>query len=129
MPIVNLTDAFVKGVKCTPESKLREFRNSSLNGLELRVTEGGSKSWRLHYSRQSDGRRRAVTLGSYPSIGLKEARRRAKQLQAEIEDIQKRADPASQVKAHRDAETFSELADSLDRAARPNKQKPQGFAR
>jgi integrase len=122
MPTVNLTDAFVKGAKGGKAGGLAEFRDTLLPGLELRVTDRGSKSWRLHYTRRSDGRRRAVALGSYPSIGLKEARRRAKQLQAEIEDEEKRADPAGRVKVRREAETFEELAQTwIERHGQPNK--------
>lgn len=122
MPTLKLTDAFVKGVKSKSGLKLQEFRDEALHGLELRVSEGGSKSWRLHYTRRSDGKRRAVTLGSYPALALKEARRRAKQLQAEIEDEEKRADPAGGAKARREAETFEELAAAwIERHAIPNK--------
>lgn len=75
----------------------------------------------LHCTRRSDGKRRAVALGPYPSIGLKEARRRAKQLQAEIEDEEKRADPAGRVKVRREAETFEELAQTwIERHGQPN---------
>lgn len=122
MPTVKLSDAFVKGAKCRAGSRLSEFRDGTLNGLELRVSDGGSKSWRLHYTRRSDGKRRAVAIGSYPGIGLKEARRRAKQMQAEIEDAEKRADPAGGVKVRREAETFEELALLwIDRHGIPNK--------
>lgn len=122
MPALKLTDAFVKGVKSKPVLKLQEFRDEALHGLELRVSEGGSKSWRLHYTRRSDGKRRAVTLGSYPALALKETRRRAKQLQAEIEDEEKRADPAGCLKARREAETFEEVAAAwIERHGVPNK--------
>lgn len=122
MPTLKLTDAFVKGVKSKPGLKLQEFRDEALHGLELRVSEGGSKSWRLHYTRRSDGKRRAVTLGSYPALALKEARRRAKRLQAEIEDEEKRADPAGGVRARREAETFEELSAAwIERHGIPNK--------
>lgn len=61
-------------------------------------------------------------LGSYPALALKEARRRAKQLQAEIGDEGIRADPASGVKARREAETFEELVSVwIDRHGTPNK--------
>lgn len=122
MPTLKLTDAFVKGVKSKPGLKLQEFRDEALRGLELRVSEGGSKSWRLHYTRRSDGKRRAVMLGSYPALPLKEARRRAKQLQADIEDAEKRADPASGVRVRREAESFVELSAAwIERHGIPNK--------
>lgn len=119
---VKLTDAFVKGARCEPGRRLREFRDEGVRGLELRVTCGGSKSWRLHYTRRSDGKRRVVGLGSYPSMSLKDARTKAKRVQADIEDRETRADPAAGVRERRAAPTFNELADDwLDRHARPNK--------
>jgi len=128
MPAVKLTDAFVKGARCRPGVKLAEFRDTGLRGLELRVSEGSAKTWRLHYTRRSDGKRRAVSLGSYPAIGLKEARRRGKQVQAEIEHEDKRADPAGRVKARREAKTFGELADNwIELHGKPNKS-PRGLS-
>ena len=122
MPTVNLTDAFVRGAKCQPGTRLSEFRDRSVNGLEMRITDGGSKSWRLHYTRRSDGKRRAVAIGAYPELGLKEARRRAKQLQAEISDPDKRADPAGRIRERREAETFQELSEVwIERHGKPNK--------
>ncbi len=77
MPIAELTDAHVKAFKCDANKRLVELRDAMLPGLELRVTAGGVKSWRLHYTRRSDGKRRAVPLGRYPSLSLKDARRKS----------------------------------------------------
>jgi hypothetical protein len=122
MPTVNFTDAFVKAAKCEAERSLREFRDEGVRGLELRVTSGGAKSWRLHYTRRTDGKRRVVGLGSYPALSLKDARTKAKRLQADIEDREQRADPAGGVRERRAAVTFNALADDwLERHARPNK--------
>ena len=94
----------------------------SVSGLEIRVTRSGAKSWRLHYTRRSDGKRRAVALGPYPSLSLKAARRKAKGLQVEIEDNEARGDPATGVRARRGAHTFDQLAnDWKERHGRPNK--------
>jgi integrase len=45
------------------------------DGLRLIVRPSGAKSWELRY--QMNGRRRDMGLGSYPEIGLKEARQKA----------------------------------------------------
>jgi integrase len=45
------------------------------DGLRLIVRPSGAKSWELRY--QLNGRRRDMGLGSYPEIGLKEARQKA----------------------------------------------------
>lgn len=116
------TDSFVRSAKCREGVSVTEFRDTDLRGLELRVTKAGKKSWRLHYTRRSDGRRRAIKLGVYPGLSLKEARAKAKGLQSSIESEEQRADPASERTARRQASTFAQLAeDWLELHARPNK--------
>lgn len=122
MATAELTDAHVKAFKCEPGRRLAELRDATLPGLELRVTAGGVKSWRLHYTRRSDGKRRAVGLGKYPSLSLKAARLKAKKLQSEIEDETTRADPAAKRQARKEAPTFKELADDwIERHGKINK--------
>lgn len=122
MASTELTDAHVRALKCESGRRLVEVRDAGLPGLELRVTASGSKSWRLHYTRRSDGKRRAVSLGSYPAVSLKKARLKAKQLQAEIEDEEKRADPAAKRQARKEAVTFEELANEwIERHGEINK--------
>ena len=122
MPALDLTDAHVKALKCPPGQRIIEVRDADVHGLEIRVTSAGVKTWRLHYTRRSDGRRRAVKLGRYPSMSLKKARSRAKALQSGIEDMDAREDPAARLQARRTAHTFSELAeDWIERHAKPNR--------
>jgi integrase len=122
MSTINLTDAFVRAVRCEPGRKATEVRDADVRGLELRVTAGSAKTWRLHYTRRSDGRRRAVSLGSYPALSLKAARSKAKGFQAEIENEEIKADPAADRQIRRRSQTFSEIADEwLDRHGRLNK--------
>lgn len=122
MPVLTLTDAFIKGKKCPAGRKLVEFRDAEVRGLELRVSARGAKSWRLHYTRRSDGKRRVVGLGSYPALALKDARSKAKGLQNEVESAETRADPAAKVQAIRQAETFAEVSEEwFERHGIPNK--------
>ena len=74
MPTVNLTHTFIEGCKSEAGRKLTEYRDSDTRGLDLRVSAKGKKTWRLHYTRRSDGKRRAVGLGTYPNTTLKDAR-------------------------------------------------------
>jgi len=121
MTRIRLTDARVKSLRCKPGQKVYEIRDAEVRGLELRVSAGGSKAWRLHYTRRSDGRRRAFSLGSYPALSLKAARSKARGFQAAIEDEEIRADPATDREIRRQSQTFSQIADEwLDRHARPN---------
>jgi integrase len=58
----------LKALRCAPAQKITEIRDAAVRGLEIRVTALGTKTWRLHYTRRSDGRRRAVSLGNYPAL-------------------------------------------------------------
>ena len=122
MPKANFTDALLRTLKPRAGARVSEYRDGEVSGLEIRIWESGSKSWRFHYTRRSDGRRRVVGLGSYPNTSLKEARRKARRLQTEVEDLDTRADPAGDRHARLRAQTFSDIADDwLERHARPNK--------
>ena len=84
-----------------------EIRDQQICGLELRVTSQSTKTWLLRYRRKSDGKKRALTLGRFPEMTLKEARVRAVEERAQIG---RGADPASRVST-RTAMTFFELAE------------------
>ena len=53
------------------------------NGLQLRITSNGKRSWSLQYRYQ--GAMRKYTIGSYPEITLKDARARNIELRASIQ--------------------------------------------
>ena len=53
------------------------------NGLQLRITSKGKRSWSLQYRYQ--GAMRKYTIGSYPEITLKDARARDTELRASIQ--------------------------------------------
>lgn len=68
------TDAAVKRLKA-PENGRVEYWDASLPGFGLRITDKGSRSWVVMF--RVRGRLRRLTLGSYPAISLKDARREA----------------------------------------------------
>ena len=41
------------------------FTDPNTNGLELRVTPQGGKTWAFRYVRKSDGKKRRVTIGKF----------------------------------------------------------------
>jgi integrase len=47
-------------------------------GLQLNISAGGVRSWRLFYRLPGDARRRAMTLGRFPELGLADARKDAR---------------------------------------------------
>lgn len=65
-----LTDTTIRLAK----ARDRDRKLTDGKGLYLLVTSSGSKLWRLKY--RIDGKEKKLALGSYPEVGLKEARAR-----------------------------------------------------
>jgi len=75
-----LSDRFVQSV-APPASGRDVYIDSEAPGLELRVSEHGTKSWSIRY-RPKGGERKRTTYGAYPTITLAEARALAKEIAA-----------------------------------------------
>jgi integrase len=93
---VRLSDAWLRAMP-RPEAGRLEVRDLACPGLTLRVTSGGAASWSAR-GLLPDGRHGRVTLGSYPAVGLAEARKRALAMRAAI---QGGADPLAARRAAR----------------------------
>ena len=65
-----LTETAIKAAK--PKDKPYMLRDD--RGLWLLIVPGGGKYWRLRY--WVDGKEKKISLGTYPSVTLKEARER-----------------------------------------------------
>ena len=114
-----LTARFVETVKVDATTGRAAFPDTAVEGLELRVSATGAKSWTMRYVRKSDGARRRVTLGRFPDLGLEKARRDAAKLRVAVAEG---ADPAGGVAARKASMTFAELSDEwLARHAVVNK--------
>jgi integrase len=94
-----------------------DWWDEEADGLVLRVAASGSRSWCVLYR---IGRRfRRFTLGKYPTVGLADARTRARKALYEVSLGQ---DPAQQKSESRDAITFGQLgAEYLEKYAKPKK--------
>jgi integrase len=68
----------------TPAHGRAEYRDTVTPGLVLRVTANGAKSFSLF--RRVDGQPTRVTLGTFPSVTVEQAQRRARELQGQIAD-------------------------------------------
>ena len=64
-----LTARFVEAVK--PNAGRSEYRDDQVTGLMLRVAAGGAKSWSVQFVRKSDGRKRRITIGTYPAFTVR----------------------------------------------------------
>lgn len=81
MKYQKLTTQQIEAATCPPGSRGVSLWDGG--GLSLRVSPGGTKSWRFNYTRQ--GKLRSVTLGSYSrGMTLDEARLEAKELHVQM---------------------------------------------
>lgn len=104
--IVPLTDT--KILKTKPEQKQKALFDGG--GLFLLVTPTGGKLWRFKY--RFDGKEKLLSLGSYPEISLKEARKRRDENR---EQLAHKIDPGAVRKAQKQAkveetDTFEVIA-------------------
>lgn len=118
-----LTERAVANAK--PREKV--YRLSDGDGLLLEVRPAGGRAWLFRF--MLAGKRRDMGLGAYPAVGLKDARRKAKDAAAEVEKgvdpIQNR-DASDRAKAAKKAQeeerqgrTFRDVAERLVKAQEP----------
>ena len=102
-----LTSRFVETITVPDGQDRMSIPDAGVEGLELRVSPNGAKTWAFRYRRASDGARRRVTIGRFPDKSLDDARQCAWELRAEVG---KGADPAAEVQVIKAAPTFREMA-------------------
>ncbi len=106
--------------------KAKRYEVQDGKGLFVRVAPSGTKTWIFRY--RFDGRRRRMSLGQFPGIGIGEARKRhgeaIKQLQNGIDPGQVEKEKKAKMKA---APTVSELLDEFYKVELS--QKPSGDER
>ena len=78
---VQLTDKFCDRAKKAQGQIQTDYFDETVPGLALRIG-ARLKSWTLHYS--AGGKRKRVTIGSYPSVSLGTARRKALEAKAAL---------------------------------------------
>jgi integrase len=105
MPAKNFTVRTVDSIK-PPSSGRVEYWDEETHGFGLRVSDSGRKTWVVLY--RHHGRLRRLTLGTYPSLSLADARERAKDA---LRAAAKGKDPAGEKLADRERDTFKELAE------------------
>ncbi len=87
MPKLNskyLTDPTIGKIRKPPNRKRKEIFDSDAPGLALRITDKGARSWSVYFrlADTTTGKQKNLraTLGRYPSIGIAEARRQAREI-------------------------------------------------
>jgi integrase len=124
MPTLPLTDTIIRAAKADPGKRL-EITDARCQGLELRVTGKGAKSFAFQYrSRRGDNKVVRLTLGAYPDLSLAKARTIADQHRHTIADGRDpREDKRVAVaKAQGEGKSFDQVADLyLKHYAKPRK--------
>jgi integrase len=123
-PRIRLTDNLVQRYKPPAKGKQKDYRDSVMPGLILRVNYGGAKVWRaLHYLRRIDTDGKHITipttfkLGKYPVLSLKDARKKAQTFLADPEKALVKAE----------AGTFKDVAQNfIKRHVEANKLRSKG---
>ncbi|WP_245573470.1 tyrosine-type recombinase/integrase [Marinimicrobium agarilyticum] len=109
MPAQMLTDAKVKNAK--PKADRKAYKLTDGNGLYLLVQANGTKCWRYNYRFAS--KRKTLAMGTYPLVGLKDARGALDEARRQLLDGR---DPAQEKRRKRaeavvtDTNRFSNLA-------------------
>lgn len=108
----DINDAWLRTVKPPAEGRV-ELRDSRTKGLVLRITSTGSATWSLRTQTQ-DGKHTRPKLGTWPAMGIADARKAARAALAAVEGgadpIQAKQDARAARKAK--AEALS-VADAL----------------
>lgn len=118
MPTQLLSAKLIEHLKSPVAGQVEVF-DRTLPGFGIRLSKGGKKAWVLLY--RVHGRKRRMTLGSYPALSLSDARMAAGKA---IQAVQRGEDPAleKQQKKRTQPTTFGELAkDYLERYAKARK--------
>jgi len=97
--------------------KRMEYFDAATHGLPLRVTSTGAKTWTVLYRHR--GRLRRLTLGSADTLGLADARVKARNT---VRDASDGKDPATEKQQARKAETVNDLVDDyIEKHAKQHK--------
>jgi integrase len=79
----SLTDALVRAI-ATPATGRHDITDERCEGLALRVTAAGVKSWCFRFRDPRSGKDARSTIGRYPDVSLAQARERATTLRREV---------------------------------------------
>ena len=95
MPVILLTDRFVRTAKPQPGHRQTEYFDEATKGFSL-LASAGARTFYLAYTRRADGRRMRVKLGAFPDLTLAAARQKAREARAAVGEG---SDPATERRA------------------------------
>jgi integrase len=116
MATTHLTDALVRRLEA-PTTGNKITYDTAVKGFGARVTANGAKAYVLTYTTRG-GRQRRYTIGGADRWTATDARRRAKELKAEIDQG---ADPLTDIENARAAPTMADLIERFEQEHLPRK--------
>jgi integrase len=123
MATLPLTDTLVRAAKSNDGKRL-QITDARCQGLELRISNTGTKSFAFKYRSKRDSKVVRLTLGSYPDLSLAKARTLVENHRRSIAEG---GDPRAQkrvevIKARGEGLTFDQMAEQyLEQYAKPYK--------
>jgi integrase len=123
MATLPLTDTLVKAAKSNGGKRL-QITDAKCQGLELRISNTGTKAFAFKYRSKRDSKVVRLTLGSYPDLSLGKAR---SLVESHRRSIAEGGDPRDQkrvemVQAIGEGLTFDQVANEyLEKYAKPHK--------
>lgn len=107
MPKVKLDSAFCLTASCAPGKKRTDYYDTSLTGFVLECRASGGKTFALRYFTEQ-GQQKQLKIGTYGEITFDQARKRAKELRA---NVVLKGDPVAEKVERKAIPTYNELAD------------------
>ena len=78
----DLNDAWLRTLE-TPTAGRVEIRDTRVSGLILRMTSTGATTWCIR-TRTKDGKQTRLKMGTYPEMGIADARKAARKMLASV---------------------------------------------
>ena len=101
----NFTKPALEALPLPEAGKRAVYHDKKTTGLQIRVSSTGAKTFCI-YRRVKGGQPERITLGRFPEMTIEQARKKAAEINAEIENG---ASPAKVRRAHREEPTFGEV--------------------
>ena len=116
---INFTKVSLTALPLPPAGQRETYHDLKTNGLQIRTTSGGVKTFSVFRWVKGSRRPERVTLGRFPDISIEKARTMAAEINA---TIAKGDNPADAMRKFRDEPTLRDLfADYLERHAKVHK--------
>lgn len=117
--IINFTKANIDSLPIPPENTRVTYYDSKTNGLQLRISSNGVKTFSVYRWVAHEGKPERVTLGKYPEKSIEKAREDALKINAAIAN---KENPASAIRVSKAEMTFKELFEIYyERWSKPHK--------